>query len=154
MIIIYGEKKQEKTVLTANDKRKIRENLEANVIELVKEHPETEFYLFFPPYSIFYWDDLSQDGEILRRLEAHQMAIESLLEYENVKLFSFFDKTDIICNLNYYKDSLHYNQEISDRIIDFMALEENMLTKDNYKTYMKFLYEFYVNYDYDSLFYQ
>ena len=89
---------------------------------------------------------------MLRVLDAHQMAIEKLLEYENIKLFSFFDTTEIVCNLNFYKDSLHYNQEVSDAIIDAMAIGNNRLTKDNYMNYMNFLHDFYVNYDYDALF--
>lgn len=149
---VRREKKDETAVLTQEDIRKINENLDANVIELAKENPETEFYLFFPPYSIYYWDDLSQDGQMLRILDAHQMAIEKLLEYENIRLFSFFDNTDLICNLNFYKDSLHYNQEVSDAIIDAMALDCNRLTKENYMDYMDFLHEFYVNYDYEALF--
>lgn len=149
---VRREKKDEVAVLTQEDKRKITENIKANVVEIAEAHPETEFYLFFPPYSIFYWDDLSQDGELERRLKAHEMVIESLLEYDNIKLFSFFDRTDIICNLNYYKDSLHYNQEISDLIIDSMATGKNRLTKENYKNYLSFLQEFYGKYDYDSLF--
>ncbi|MBR5597796.1 MAG: hypothetical protein IKW30_10370 [Lachnospiraceae bacterium] len=151
---VRREKQEEIQVLSEDDVRKIKENLEANVISLVREHPETDFYLFFPPYSIYFWDDLSQDGQMLRTLEAHRKAIEMLLEYENIKLYSFFDNTDIICNLNYYKDSLHYNQEISDLIMDSMALGEGRLTKENYKEYMEFLHEFYVNYDYEALFYQ
>lgn len=149
---VRREKKEEIRALSDDDIRKIQENLEANVVKLVRENPETQFYLFFPPYSIYYWDDLSQDGDMLRMLDAHQLAIEILLEYDNIKLFSFFDTTDVICNLNYYKDSLHYNQEISDMMIDAMALGSNRLTKENYMDYMNFLHEFYVNFDYEALF--
>lgn len=149
---VRREKKIEEAILTKDDKRKIEENLEANVLKLIRENPDTEFYLFFPPYSILYWDDLSQDGELLRRLEAHQIVIETLLEYDNITPFSFFDDIEIICNLNYYKDSLHYNQEISDRIIEQMAKGKNILTKDNYKKYMDFLYNYYLKFNYDSLF--
>lgn len=138
--------------LTEDDIRKIQENMEANVISLVRENPETDFYLFFPPYSILYWDDLVREGDLSRRLEAHRMAIEILLEYDNIKLFTFMDATDIVCDLNLFKDSLHYNQQVTDSIIDAMALGSNRLTKENYEDYLNFLYEFYGNYDYESIF--
>lgn len=149
---VRREKKEEIRVLSDDDIRKIQENLEANVVKLVRENPQTQFYLFFPPYSIYFWDDLSQEGDMSRWLDAHQLAIEILLECDNIKLFSFFDTTEVVCNLNYYKDSLHYNQEISDMIIDAMALGSNRLTKENYMEYMNFLREFYVKFDYDALF--
>lgn len=137
---------------TEDDIRKVQENMEANVISLVKENPETDFYLFFPPYSILYWDDLVREGQLERRLEAQRMAIEIMLEYDNIKLFSFMDVTDTVCNLDLYKDSLHYNQQVSDGIIDAMTLGSNRLTKENYEDYLKFLYEFYSNYDYEAIF--
>lgn len=137
--------------LTEDDIRKIQENMEANVIGLVRENPDTDFYFFFPPYSILYWDDLVREGQLERRLEAHKMAIELLLEYDNVKLFTFMDETDIVCNLDLYKDSLHYDHRISERIIDAMALGSNRLTKENYIDYLKFLYGFYGSYDYEMI---
>ena len=137
---------------TEEDIRKVQENMETNVISLVRENPDTDFYLFFPPYSILYWDDLVREGQLERRLEAHRMAIEMMLEYENIKLFSFMDVEEIVCNLDFFKDSLHYGQQISDSMIDAMALGSNRLTKDNYEDYMSYLYEFYGNYDYEAIF--
>lgn len=150
----YGraEKKEQKHVLNENQIRKIHENLEANVIKQARENPDTEFYLFIPPYSIFYWDNLYQLGRIQRTLEAHRIAVEKLVEYENIKLFSFFDMTEVVCDLNYYKDTVHYNQEISDIIMDCMATGTHRVTKENYKEYLNFISEFYGNYDYDALF--
>ena len=37
-----------------------------------------------------------------------------LLEYDNVKLFSFSDFFDVTCNLDNYKDDTHYSDKISD----------------------------------------
>ena len=33
-------------------------NLEKNILPFVEQHPETDFYFFFPPYSILYWHNL------------------------------------------------------------------------------------------------
>lgn len=149
---VRREKMDGSALLTEDDIRKIRENVEANVVCLVRENPETDFYFFFPPYSILYWDDLVREGQLARRLEAHRMAIEILLEYDNIKLFTFMDVADIVCNLNLFKDSLHYNQQVTDYIIDAMALGSNQLTKENYEDYMNFLYGFYGSYDYEMIF--
>lgn len=143
---------EEVAPFTEEDSRHVQENIEANVLGLVRENPDTDFYLFFPPYSILYWDDLVREGQLERRLQAHQMAIEMMLEYDNIKLFTFMDIEEIVCNLDLYKDSLHYGQKVSDGMIDAMALGSNRLTKENYQEYMNFLYEFYGNYDYEAIF--
>lgn len=143
---------EEVAPLTEEDIRKVTENMEANVISLARENPETDFYLFFPPYSILYWDDLVREGQLARRIEAHRIAIEMMLECDNIKVFTFMDVEEIVCNLDYFKDSLHYGQQISNDMIDAMALGSNRLTKENYEAYLNYLYEFYGNYDYEALF--
>lgn len=40
---------------TDEDRETVNATIEQNVIELAKNHPETTFYYFFPPYSIAYW---------------------------------------------------------------------------------------------------
>ncbi len=135
---------------TQEDLDMLTANLEQNVLTLVRENPDTQFYLFIPPYSILAWDDWNRLGHLDRVLDAHEKSIEILLEYDNVHLYSYFDNPAIICNLNLYIDSLHYDQQVSDYIIHSMAAEEGLLTKDNYKQYMATIREFYQNFDYDT----
>jgi hypothetical protein len=138
--------------LTQEDIEMITGNVEQNVLALVKENPDTEFYFFIPPYSVLYWDEEIRSGNFERVLAAHQLEIEMLLPYENVHLFSFIDNTDITCNLYYYIDSLHYNITISDFMMGCMYNNIGLLTLDNYEQYLKNLRSYYGNYDYDGLF--
>jgi hypothetical protein len=138
--------------LTQEDVEMITGNVEQNVLALVKENPDTEFYFFIPPYSVLYWDEEIRSGNFERVLAAHQLEIEMLLPYENVHLFSFIDNTDITCNLYYYIDSLHYNITISDFMMGCMYNNIGLLTLDNYEQYLKNLRSYYGNYDYDGLF--
>lgn len=135
-----------------NDKERLRQNLKQNVTELVEQNPHIQFYLFFTPYSIYYWDSINQEGTLKKQLDAEKMAIEIMLEYDNIHLFSFFDEFDMICDLNNYKDVFHYGEDINSQILLWMYNNEHLLTKDNYQDYCNKEYEFYINYDYDSLF--
>jgi hypothetical protein len=138
--------------LTQEDINMMTENLEQNVIAIVSENPQTQFYFFIPPYSVLYWDEEIRSGNFDRILEAHKLEIELLLPYENVHLFSFIDNTDITYNLNYYIDSLHYNQTISDFMMECMYNNVGLLTENNYQQYIENLRNTYGNFDYDGLF--
>ncbi len=131
-------------------------NLQKNVIGIIEENPDITFYLFFPPYSICWWDSLNQNGEgvLLRRIQMEKYAIEKLIPYENVRLFSFFTDYDGICDLDNYVDEVHYTESMSTQMLKWMKAGEYELTEDNYEEYISNITEFYCNYDYDSLFVQ
>lgn len=151
-----GYKRAEKAVtekeFSLQDLTRLEENLYQNVTELAEANPQIDFYLFFPPYSIYYWDNQKQEGTLNWQLELELAAIEILLEYHNIYLFSFFDEFDMICDLDNYKDYVHYGEWINSQIIEWMYQGEHQLTKDNYQQYYEKIYRFYTEYDYDALF--
>ena len=130
----------------------LRENLSQNVTDLAKAHPEIDFYLFLTPYSIYYWDNLNQTGTLKKQLAIEEEAIRILVEQENIYLFAFSDLFEMICDLDYYKDEIHYSEEINTQILKWMSRKEHLLTKENYREYCSRIYEFYTTYDYDALF--
>ncbi len=130
----------------------LAENLKRNVIDTVAEHPDVQFYLFFPPYSIVAWDDRYRAGRLGLMLEAEKAAIEMLLQYDNVHLFGFLDCFDITCNLDNYMDTGHYGPEVNSQLLQYMARSEHELTLENYEEYCSTVWDFYMNYDYDSIF--
>lgn len=81
-----------------------------------------------------------------------EFAIEQFLKYDNVRLFSFFDNHELICNLDNYADEAHYAGKISSQILAWMKEGEYELTEDNYRSYLKDIREFYGNFDYDGMF--
>lgn len=149
---VRPEKSDKVFKLTFQDYKILRDNLEQNVIALAEENPQIQFYLFFTPYSIYYWDGLRQEGVLEKQLEAERAAIEILLEHDNIYLYSFFDDFEMVCNLDNYRDSRHYIEDINSKILLWMCQRKHLLTKDNYQEYCGKIYEFYMNYDYDALF--
>lgn len=143
------EKTDEVIHLSEEEKKIIEDNLNQNVIVLIKNHPETQFYLFFPPYSILYWDDLNNKGNVQWNIEMQRYAIEMLLPLENVHLYSFFDDYLMMGDLRNYKDTIHYGLIYSNQIMENMKNEVGLLTPDNYEQYLEKL-TFYDEFDYDS----
>ena len=134
------------------EKQTVIQTIENNFVDLIEKYPDTEFFLFYTPYSICYWDALNIKGTIQRQTEAEKLATEMLLKYPNVKLYNFFDQYEVICNPDYYNDDGHYSAEINSRILGWMAEGTGLLTQDNYVERLKEEQNFYLSYDYDSIY--
>lgn len=141
--------REEEVVLSEEQLEMIEKNVSENFLATALAYPETEFYLFFPPYSICYWEGLVRGNQLNSQLQAEEMAAEILLSAENIHLFSFSDRIDIIDNLNNYGDTLHYGEWVNSEILQCMASGKGELTKDNFKEYFAGLRELYSNYVFD-----
>lgn len=142
-------KKQKK--LTKRNMKNIEENIHQNVTDLAEKNPAIDFYLFFTPYSIYYWDSLDRSGTLERQLQAERYAVHLMLPYENIHLFSFFDAFDMICDMDRYKDIAHYSEDINSQILLWMRNGEHQLTQENYDAYWERVHDHYTSYDYDAL---
>lgn len=144
------EEREEEWKLTEEDIEQIQENVYQNFVKLAEQYPDTNFYLFFPPYSICYWEALVRTKQLNAQLEAQKMSVEMLLAADNVKVFDFSYRIDITENLNNYTDTLHYGEWINTKILQMMAEGEGLLTRDNLEEYYNILREMYSTYDYSS----
>lgn len=147
-----SEKVNNISALSVADKERIKDNIRQNVTDLVIKNPNTDFYLFFTPYSICYFDNLFLNGKLNRHLDAEKVVIEELIKYDNVHLFSFFNDTEIITNLDNYIDIIHYGEDINSYILNCMKNGTNIITNNNYLEYCQKEKNFYLNFDYDSYF--
>ncbi len=130
----------------------VTDTITTNITRIANKYPDTTFYIFYPPYSICYWDALNLKGTLERQLLAEQTATELLLECPNIKLYSFFDQYDIICNLDYYCDDAHYSAVINSLILKWISDDTGRITKENYLEKIQEEREFFSNYDYESIY--
>ena len=91
------------------------------------------------------------DGTLDSQIDAEQMVIEELVKYPNVKLYSFCNNAELVCNLEHYRDPAHYDEWVNSQILQWLQNDEYLLTKENYTDYIQTKREFYNNYDYSSL---
>ena len=94
-----------------------QENLDVNILPYVEAHPETEFYFFFPPYSILYWHNVMQENTLEATFTQYQYVADRLLDYDNVHLFYFQDMEEVT-DLNNYADYSHYKPEINKYMVE------------------------------------
>ncbi|MBQ9887177.1 MAG: hypothetical protein IJM37_10035 [Lachnospiraceae bacterium] len=131
---------------------KIIENLECNVLSVINSHKDTEFVFFMPPYSMLYWNNEVKNGTLDATFYGLNIVMEKLLACDNVKIFFFQNDTDIITNLDNYKDYSHYKPEINSFMMESIKEDKYRLTLDNYKSVLDSMKDFVKKYDYDSLF--
>lgn len=138
--------------LDDNTVRQVFENVKQNIVNIMEENPNTEFYLFFTPYSVCVWEEWLYSGELDKQIQIQKIAIEEILECKNVHLFSFCNDFKTVSNLDNYIDKKHYAEWVNDGMLDYMYQGIYQLTKDNYMDYLDEIAVFYMTYPYDSLY--
>ncbi|MCR5404286.1 MAG: hypothetical protein K6E91_10795 [Butyrivibrio sp.] len=114
----YEEPEKAEKVITEQDVLPAtKENLEKNILPFVIENPDTQFYFFFPPYSILYWHNLKRENFYDAAFFQYQYVADRLLEYDNVHLF-YFQNRDFVTDLNNYADYSHYKPEINRYMVE------------------------------------
>lgn len=136
----------------AEDRAMLKENLAYNILSLTRAHPDTEFYLFFPPYSVVWWDQQQRLGTLDRQIDMQQAAADMLLKEDNIRLFGFCDAFDVTGDLSLYYDTTHYDEDINSWMLKCMRGGVHQLKKDNLADYIARIQEYYGSYDYDSIF--
>lgn len=114
------------------------DNLTANinlVREQIEAHPKTQFKIFFPSYSMLYWDNLYRTGDLEAYLYNMEQAINSFISYDNAELYYFQDERAIVTDLDNYMDTLHFSPQINQYMAEQIIAgnENDRLTEDNYK---------------------
>lgn len=147
---VRPEKSKKNTTFTDADLLLLKENLSTNIIDLAKSFPDTDFYYFFPPYSVIYWDWLNQQNLIDYELSLISKTINLLDTVDNIHVYGWSDRFDLTTNLDPYTGRLHYHEDINSKILQYIASEDGLLTDANISSYLTELYSFYSDYDYEK----
>lgn len=102
----------------------VNENL-YHILSFVRENPETEFYLFTPPYCVLYWDKCIRDGTYPAVLKLYDRLLNELTVYDNVKYYCFA-VNDFIFDLSIYIDEVHYSPDINSYMVEYMANNDGL----------------------------
>ena len=129
----------------------VARNIEKNVVAAAREHPEVTFYCFFPPCSLGYWSDKVATGDIYYLFEATQLAAELMLECDNIRLYDFDGRRDIIDNVNNYWDLMHYGEWVNSLMLKWMHDDSGRLTRENYRQKLTEDLESFLSADYRGL---
>lgn len=87
----------------------VKANLDVNICPFIEANPDTQFVIFFPPYSILYWNDVQKENHMEATVEEFRYLAQRLNAYENTEVYFFPDREDIVLDLNHYADYSHYH---------------------------------------------
>ena len=91
----------------------VKKNLDVNICPFIEEHPDTEFVIFFPPYSILFWNNVLKENHLDATIMEYRYIAEKLNVYDNVEVYFFPDREDIVLDLNHYADYSHYHPKFN-----------------------------------------
>ena len=103
------------------------ENITRHLESAVRDHPETTFYLYFPPYSVAYWYQVVRGGLYTQQFHSRELVAEKLLSYDNVRLFDYSSRLSWIQNLDEYFDFSHHSTKISNEIMKAMSEDDGRI---------------------------
>ncbi len=116
------------------------DSIENYMLKVIREFPDIEFNIYFPPYSTWYYRTNRIDY-IYRFLYARLYLVDKLKEFNNLHIYGFDNNYEIVNNIYNYKDYGHYRAEINDAIMNSMIKKENLLNEKNINQYLKNMIE-------------
>lgn len=101
----------------------------------VREHPETRFTIFFPPYSLYFYAKAPRHR--IRTLQMVQYIVSKLSLYPNLEVYGFDDVSAIVANMANYRDPGHYGIGVNRYILASIARKQHLLTAKNIAQYVR-----------------
>lgn len=118
----------------------IYRNVEA-VAQQIQSHPDTMYYIFFPPYSMNWWDCAYVNGQLEEKFYILYQILPVLLRYDNVEVYYFQNDSDVICNLDNYMDLVHYSPEINQYMLERIVAGDGKVTRENWQDVVREMWE-------------
>ena len=118
------------------------------VAHYIKENPDTQFYLYFPPHSRMSKALLkkAKPSEYNRYIERMRYVVGAIERYPNAKAYGF-DHLELTNDIANYKDPSHHHPRFNSSILRWMKNKDHELTSENIEAYIKATSELAESYD-------
>jgi hypothetical protein len=107
-------------------------NFERDAVQFIQGHSETNFTIYFPPYSMVQYAAMRDFGapdmlSTFYRFSAY--ALQRLTQLRNVTVFDFRDDSEISHSLDNFADAIHHSPAIDDLLLSRIAKGGNLVDK-------------------------
>jgi len=109
----------------------MRVSFARNILPVLEGHPQTEFDLVWPPYSIIVWGDYVQRRQLDVTLAFKRYVFEATRELANVHIIDLQGVAEVTHNLDLYTDLYHFAPSINDWLIDAACHDRHRVRADN-----------------------
>ena len=108
------------------------QNFELDAASLIASHPDVEFDIFFPPYSILQWiamrDASPSTLKTVYDFTAH--ISRRLAELPNVRLHDFREVKEVTHDLSNYLDVIHHSPAIDLKVLSWLASGQYLVDRE------------------------
>lgn len=98
---------------------RMAENAE-KIYGAIERDADTEYIIFFPPYSALYWSTVIRSGAFDAFMETKRAIVRRFDGVDRVRIFDF-QYIPEIADLNDYRDITHYSSRLNDMMTELMA---------------------------------
>jgi hypothetical protein len=109
----------------------MRASFEHNLLPLLRAHPETEFDLVWPPYSILVWLDFAQRDQLDVSLAFKRYVFETTRGLGNVRVIDLQSEREITHDLDRYDDIYHFDPATNAKLVEDACLGRNRVDGAN-----------------------
>ncbi len=96
----------------------MRASFDHNLLPLFRDHPETEFDVVWPPYSILVWVDFAQRSQLQVTLDFKRYAFEATRGLANVHIIDLQAERAITNDLDRYTDLYHFAPDVNEWLVE------------------------------------
>jgi hypothetical protein len=96
-------------------------HFDRDAIPLIEAHPDVQFDIYFPPYSIL---------QFVAMRDASPATLKRLTEFPNVRLFDFRAVKDVTHDLHNYSDVIHHSPVVDLKILHWLAAGDYLVRRD------------------------
>lgn len=129
-------------------KQNVLENVTANIVPVLEKYPQTKFYIVIAPSSIAKWCSYYRKGQIESYIYGMKDMAQIILQEPNVELYNFQNDVELTCDLNNYRDTIHYSTDVTSYILQYIEDGKFEWDIDNYEEKAQELLDFYTGFDY------
>jgi hypothetical protein len=121
-ILVAAWKKQTKRLKKpAHGLSDFIDSFNRNILPHLKRHPDTDFVIFYPPYSMLKYELMEMQGILADYLSFKKYIYSAAKDLDNVKLYDFQAAKEISHDLTNYKDLTHYHQRVNSWMLEQIA---------------------------------
>jgi Copper amine oxidase N-terminal domain. len=135
--VTFGKDRVAKNYATANEGEAyfgineesldvVKKSFNDNILSLVKDNPDVEFYVYYPPYSVLrqvVWYN-TNPARFENQVEMRKWMYEQFSQYPNVKLYDFQAAGEWTYDLDLYKDLSHHKQDVNTWIAEAIGRDD------------------------------
>jgi hypothetical protein len=98
-------------------------DFERDAVGLIAKHPDVQFDIYFPPYSILQFVAMRDVAPAALKItyDFSEYAFERLLQLPNVRLYDFRAAKEVTHDLDNYLDVLHHSPAVDLKILAWLA---------------------------------